>query len=313
MSSDALTSVSIIVLTYKQPDVLDLIIQGLNLQTYGGNVEVIVSDDGSPETTVAKNIRAIKKSRYRTKYVWHPDSGHRAATARNNGIREAQNELLIFLDGDIVPHSELIEKHASHHRDSKRLVAGNRIWLGELRGGETLKELAKIRPEPITVTRGQKENLLRHELLRSSHPWRACFGANLSVMRTSLIYFDERFVGWGPEDAEFGYRLCVKHGFTPIYDETIGAYHLESPGAVGNIFRKNNHKEIVNYIRNTFLFYDECPGLELEEVFFGFRRLNLNVSTNIWSIIPRNEGDEFNLKTAVETARRWVESNKQQE
>jgi glycosyltransferase involved in cell wall biosynthesis len=309
MNSNAPMSVSVIVLTYKQPEVLDLIIQGLNLQTYGGDTEIIVSDDGSPEITVAENIRAVNRCKYATKYVWHPDIGYRAAMARNNGIREAKNELLIFLDGDIVPCPGLIEKHVAHHRDSKQLVAGNRIWIGELKGSKSLTELANIVPEPAAILHGEKENVLRNELLRSPHPWRACFSANLSVMKSSLVYFDERFVGWGPEDAELGYRLCVKYGFTPIYDESIRAYHLESPDAVGNVFRKGGHEAIVNYIRNAFLFCDQCPGLDPEEIFFGFPRLKLDANTNVWKVIPRSDVGEFNLKALAQTARRWLESN----
>ncbi len=309
MNQSTLISVSVVVLTYKQSDVLDLIIQGLNLQTYAGEIEVIISDDGSPGSVAAKNICVANQSKHKVKYVWHPDVGFRVAAARNNGIRVAQNDLLIFLDGDIIPHSGLIEKHVSHHKQSKQLVAGNRTWVGEFLGTTNLNELADVKPDHPTIIRGERENLYRHELLRSSNPWRACFGANLSVMRSPLIYFDERFVGWGPEDAEFCYRLCMKHDFTPIYDESIGSFHLESPYAVGNVFRKNDHASIVNYIRNTFLFYDKCPGLGLTDVFLGFPKLKLNKDTNIWSVIPRSKIGNFNIEVAVKTARRWTESN----
>ncbi len=302
-------SVSVIVLTYKQPEVLDLIVQGLNLQTYGGDTEIIVSDDGSPKITVAENIRVVNQCKYVTRYVWHPDVGYRAAMARNNGIREAKNELLIFLDGDIVPCPGLIEKHVAHHHGSKQLVAGNRIWLGEFRGSKNLTELTSFTPDTAAILHGEKENLFRNELLHSHHPWRACFSANLSVMKSSLVYFDERFIGWGPEDVELGYRLCVKHGFTPIYDESIMAYHIESPDAIGNVFRKGNHEAIVNYIRNAFLLYDQCPGLDAKEVFFGFPRLKLDTNANAWRIIPRSEIGELDLETLVQAARRWLESN----
>ncbi|MFN7161175.1 MAG: glycosyltransferase [Candidatus Gracilibacteria bacterium] len=302
-------SVSAVVLTYKQPDVLNLIIQGLNQQTYRGIMEIIVSDDGSPETVVKENISNIKKSKHDIKYVWQPDHGYRAAAARNNGIRVATNELLVFMDGDIVPHKDFIEKHVMQHTTSNLIVAGNRTWLGEISNIKTYEELENTVPEDAALKRGKKENIFRKELLKSTHPWRACFSANLSVRKSLEVLFDERFIGWGPEDAELCYRLCVNNGYTPIYDESIGAYHLESPDAVGNIFRKNNHNAIVNYLKNSFLFYDKCPGLELEEVFFGLKRLKLDETNMIWSVVPHSESSKIPLIELVKISRAWLQSN----
>ncbi len=302
-------SVSVIIITYKQPEVLKLIVDSLNQQTYPGDVEIIVVDDGSPSIVATKNIKSTNMSMYPAKYIWHADIGFRAATTRNNGVRLAQNELLIFLDGDIVPHGDLIEKHVAQHQRPNNLVAGNRTWLGEQSNIGDLSDLEKVTLDAVSLRRGQNENTYRQKLMNSQHPWRACFSANLSLRKSPFVLFDERFIGWGPEDAEFCYRMCVKHGLTPIYDETIGAYHLESPDAVGNVFRKNSHNDIVDYIRNTFLFFDNCPGLELEDAFYGFRRLVFNKDTNIWSVIPRSEVEEFDLKKSVSFARQWITQN----
>lgn len=299
-------SVSVIIVTYKQAEVLRLIIQGLNQQTYSGKIEIVVADDGSQGSVMTQNISVLKESRHEIKYVWHQDLGYRAATARNNGIRLSQNELLIFLDGDIVPHKELIERHVANHTKQNLLVAGNRTWIGELTSITTLAELESVIPDKTASDRGKKEADYRQKLITSQNPWRACFSANLSVKKTSLVLFDERFVGWGPEDAEFCYRLCVKNGFVPIYDETIGSYHLESPTGVGNVFRKGDHESIVNYLRNTFLFYDSCPGLKVDEVFYGLKRLKLSEATNSWSVISRSESEGRNLTALVYRAREWL-------
>ncbi len=302
-------SVSVIVLTYKQSDVLNLIIEALDSQTYQGDYEVIISDDGSTEEFVAKNLSMLRKSKLTFKYVWQQDKGYRASTARNNGISLAKNELLIFLDGDIVPHPDFIQKHVNHHQMPGRLVAGNRTWVGQISEIKSLAELQGVEPDPVARKRGSTESELRHEWLASINPWKACFSANLSVRKAHYVSFDDRFVGWGPDDAEFCYRLCVKHGLIPIYDETIGAYHLEEPAAVGNVFRKNNHLAIVDYIRNTFLFFDLCPGLSIEDVFYGFIRLRLDKPTNTWSAVPRSEILETDLEKIVTLARKWLIEN----
>lgn len=303
------TSVSVIVLTYKQTETLNLIVQSLNEQGYAGDIEVIVSDDGSPEAIAVQNLAVLKQSRHTLKYIWQPDVGYHASAARNNGIRVARNELLIFLDGDIIPFPGLIEGHVKQHKTAGMLVAGNRTWVGEVSGIRTLEELKRTSPEPIAVLRGKKENIARYELLHSPHPWRACFSANLSVRREACVLFDEKFIGWGPDDAEFCYRMCVTCGLIPMYDESIGSYHLESADAVGNVFRKNNHEAIVNYIRNTIYFSDRCPGLGLEDVFYGFARFKLNQETNTWSVIPRSQVGNSNLKEIVDFAKNWIKLN----
>lgn len=302
-------SVSIIVLTYKQTEVLNLIIQGLNQQSYSGDMEVIVSDDGSPEPVADKNFAVLSQLRFPSKYVWQPDLGYRASAARNNGIRVARNDLLIFLDGDIVPFPDLVEKHVDKHAVPNRLVAGNRTWIGEAQKIQNIDQLKQVVPESAAIARGEREHAIRLEWLNSTNPWRACFSANLSIRRNSYVWFDQNFIGWGPDDAEFCYRMCVKHGLTPVYDESIGAYHLESPEAVGNVFRKNDHESIVNYIRNTFRFFDNCPGLVVDEVFFGFPRLRLESTTNTWTVISRAEASGTNMHEAVNLARSWMKSN----
>lgn len=309
MNSAFHLSVSVIVLTYKQPEILNLIVEALNNQSYAGKAEVIISDDGSPQSCVSQNRLALSKLKYPYKYVWQPDLGHRAAAARNNGAYAAKNDLLIFLDGDMVPFPELIEKHVQQHDVPNRLVAGNRTWLGEIQGIHSLEALWSATPEPLAIRRGEKENQLRHEWLNSSNPWRACFSSNLSVKKTTHTFFDERFIGWGPEDSEFSYRLCVKHGLVPVYDETIGAFHLEHPDAIGNVYRRNDHHSIVNYIKNTFLFYDSCAGLDFEDVFYGFTRLRLNEHSNTWSVVPNAEITEIDLVKKIEQARKWINFN----
>ena len=40
-------------------------------------------------------------------------------------------------------------------------------------------------------------------------------------------------------------------------------------------------------MRNICYFFDKCNGLEQEEIFFGFPRLELDDKTNTWRVIPR--------------------------
>ncbi len=150
------------------------------------------------------------------------------------------------------------------------------------------------------------ERRRRKAWLASAHPWRACFSGNVSVDWSPEVYFDENFVGWGPEDWEFNRRLCIEHGYTPIYRDDITAYHMETPEAVGNVFRVGTHEEIVRYMENTFYFFGKCSELPLGEVFFGFPRFTLDDATNTWRVVPRPDPDSYNLEEVVERSKRWL-------
>lgn len=307
---------SVIVVAYNQAESLKLILRALLAQDFSGSYEIIVTDDGSSPELFRACQEEFNKSPIPIKHVWQQHCHFRAAAARNNGISISRGKILLFLDGDLVPALDALRKHAEAHTSSKMMVAGNRKWRGELssikhlpigpieevikflEGGFSVDEKSKKREE---VERGR-----RKQWLISPHPWRACFSGNVSVGWSPEVQFDENFVGWGPEDWEFNHRLCTKHGYIPIYRDDITAYHLETPDAVGNVFRGGTHEEIVMYMKNTFYFFDKCPELPIEEVFFGFPRFALDTDTNTWQVVPRPAPDSYDINELVDNARRWL-------
>lgn len=307
---------SVIVVVYNQAESLKLILQSLLAQDFSGNYEIIVTDDGSSEELFRACQEEFNKSSIPIKYVWQQHHHFRAAMARNNGINISKGKILLFLDGDLVPTLDILRKHAEAHTSPKMMVAGNRKWRGELSSIKHLpigpiEKVIKFLEDVFSVDEKSKqreevERRRRKQWLISPHPWRACFSGNVSVGWSPEVQFDENFVGWGPEDWEFNHRLCTKHGYVPIYRDDITAYHLETPDAVGNVFRVGTHEEIVMYMKNTLYFFDRCPELPIEEVFFGFPRFILDVSTNTWRVVPRPVPDSYDIRGFVEKARRWL-------
>jgi glycosyltransferase involved in cell wall biosynthesis len=306
---------SVIVVVYNQPESLKLILKSLLAQDFSGSYEVIVTDDGSSPKLFHVCQNEFDKSLIPTKYVWQQDRHFRAAAARNNGIDISRGRILLFLDGDLVPALDTLRKHVEAHTSPKMMVAGNRKWRGELPNigqlpngpiRNVIKFLENAPVDEKSKQREETERKRRKQWLASSHPWRACFSGNVSVGWSPAVMFDENFVGWGPEDWEFNHRLCTKHDYTPVYRDDITAYHLETPDAVGNVFRTGTHEEIVMYMKNTFYFFDKCPELPIEEVFFGFPRFVLDASTNRWRVVPRPAPESYDIKELVENARRWL-------
>lgn len=119
---------SVIVATYNQPHYLRLVLASLQVQT-ARDFEVIVSDDGSkPET--GELVASLQKAGlpYRLKYSWQEDTGYRLGEARNAGVRLADSDWLIFLDGDMVVHRRFVDAHLRLAREG-RLLFGARVKL----------------------------------------------------------------------------------------------------------------------------------------------------------------------------------------
>jgi len=128
----------------------------------------------------------------------------------------------------------------------------------------------------------------------------------MSVRASPEVYFDERFIGWGPEDWELACRLSRQHGYVAVFAPDIVAYEVDQLGqGIGNVFRVRTQQSIIDYLRNTFYFFDQCPGLEVEEVFWGLRKLELR--GNEWIITPTNE--RCDIHERFREAKRWLIEN----
>lgn len=91
-----MNTVSVIIPTYNRAKLLRQAILSVLAQTYC-DFELIVVDDGSTDNTRAV-VMSINDSRVR--YIWQ--NNQERSIARNNGVREANGELIAFLDSDDV-------------------------------------------------------------------------------------------------------------------------------------------------------------------------------------------------------------------
>lgn len=131
--------------------------------------------------------------------------------AMNRGLLEASHPIVLFLDDDIIPHSGLVEAHASAlEKTDAALVAGRVIqpWQADLDfRGESDFHFASIRPA-----------------------WIPDFmGCNFSARRDIMLRvggFDERFVRVAYNfEAEFAHRLR-RAGYRIYYEPTASIHHV---------------------------------------------------------------------------------------
>lgn len=217
---DSSELVSVVITTYNRSDALLAVLVGLSHQT-DHHFEVIVADDGSREVHRQAIFDSPVAQYLKLVHVWHPDVGFTASRVRNRGVAVARGPYIIFLDGDCVPETDFIAQHKALAQPG-HFVNGSRVLLSKDLTGRVVCGLEKIsgRAWPYWV----KQRLLGHAsklsgLLRlSDRPgrvqrvfsWKGIRSCNMAVWRTDFERvdgFDESFVGWGHEDADFVLRL----------------------------------------------------------------------------------------------------------
>ncbi|OQY27117.1 MAG: hypothetical protein B6244_11580 [Candidatus Cloacimonetes bacterium 4572_55] len=182
---------SVIIPCYNGPEFIRSCLDCFRIQTHL-DFEVVVVDDGSDHPldidpdTYPFSLRILS----------HPKNRGRAA-ARNTGVRAARNDLIIFLDSDMIVSSDFIAAHvAAHELGECGAIVGDIRFTDQWSG----QPLAKY-----FDTRGAAKLKSGKEI-----PYRYFVTGNASTRKSLLIsigLFDEGFPKYGGEDLELACRL----------------------------------------------------------------------------------------------------------
>lgn len=250
MSTDA--PISIVITTYNRSDALLCLLQALDRQS-DLNFEVIIADDGSTGDHVERINSALPALNFRASHIWHPDVGFTAAKVRNLGVAASTGTYLILLDGDCVPDFDFVSRHRLL-AEQNRFVNGSRVLLSEQFTRSAVAgsvDLVGQSPFSWLVRRAQgscskwggwirlPDMPLR---LQPTFKWKGIRSCNMSLWKSDYIAvngFDETFVGWGHEDADFVLRLhnhglIRKNGFF-----STEVYHLWHPESSRDMENQN--------------------------------------------------------------------------
>jgi glycosyltransferase involved in cell wall biosynthesis len=224
---------SIIICTRDRKDLLAGAIRTLADQSVPhGAYEIIVIDDGSTDGT-EEMVRSLKPG-CSLRYFNRPWKGR--AGARNYGIEEAQGEIIIFVDDDILaPHDFLFEHNRFH----------------------------KIYPQAIV--RGPIINIENYEFPRNRKARIGDFSqaffctCNVSVPKKELVDvggFDESFVEYGYEDNEVGWRLRQK-GLKARFNMGAIVYHYKPRKKQGDL--EGMIRTAQELARSAVAYYEKHP------------------------------------------------------
>lgn len=208
--------------------------------------EVVIADDGSNDDIVEQIRKLIPTYGFPIIHAWHSREGARRAAARNNGIRNARGDYIIFIDRDCLILPDAVKAHLDAAKRG-RFLAGRFKYLNEEQAqvvfnsnisAEMLEKLYSSMPEePIQKEhrRFVKYGILRKLRLVSGEQQN--FGGHFSISKAdieSVNGFDESYIGWGGEDLDLSRRL-VKAGIQGhSVIRSARCLHIWHPHELGN-------------------------------------------------------------------------------
>lgn len=200
--------ISVVIPTYNRLPVLKNTIESLEQQTLSlDRFEVIVVDDGSDDGTYEwlsnykgrLNLRSIRH---------HTNRG--TATARNDGIKTARGDIIVFLDDDMRMGRNLLSTYLVAHQMEDGVFIGKVIYEKNPRERALLRYLS---------TRG---------VHKGKRDFTCFITQNASVKRKDALdagLFDDSITGFFQgEDIEFAYKLSLL-GKRFIYIREAVAFH----------------------------------------------------------------------------------------
>ena len=207
-------TISIITPTYNRRESLLRLLDGLMQQTLPAErFEVIVVDDGSTDGT--PHVLRQLATPFALRVFEQPHDG--PATARNLGVERARGELVLFLDDDVLPDADLLERHAAIHAANPDTVV-----IGPMQPPAGWQRPAWVRWEEDKLER-QYQAMLNGDFACTA---RQFYTADASLSRSLFLQaggFDPSFKR--AEDVELGYRLR-DHGARFIFAPEARVQHF---------------------------------------------------------------------------------------
>jgi GT2 family glycosyltransferase len=256
--------VSIIIPSYNKYPLNLFSLYSLEYQTFDpSKMEVIFIDDASTDGT-AQNLKNYQPP-FHFRYIRSQYNLGRSKI-RNLGIRSARGNILIFLDAEMITEPDFVRNHMKYHQENDHVIATGVMHSQAIYtcvfpefGAKILNRISKLSSVPIpskvnapyplidkkNIADGSYKNLIfktfpwfkdistnfQADLRGFQFPWMAFLTGNVSISKQFIQQaggFDEKFVNYGYEDWELGYRLA-KMGAKFRIASDLGTYHQEHP------------------------------------------------------------------------------------
>jgi peptidoglycan/xylan/chitin deacetylase (PgdA/CDA1 family)/glycosyltransferase involved in cell wall biosynthesis len=207
---------SVLIASHDRPEKLRRCLESLAEQSADpASFEVIVADDGSPESTAA--LVESFEAPWALRLLRLPKGGKSAA--QNAAIEAAAAPVCVFLDDDILAGPDLVAAHLAAHREQPLALGVGRLEQRPPADGNW-----------FGVAHAVAWNERYGELAERETDWPDTYGGNFSAPREKLREVGGFDTGIEAiEDIELGYRLS-EAGCEPRYlPEATGVHDDEKP------------------------------------------------------------------------------------
>lgn len=215
--------VSVLLPTYRQPEVLLLTLRDLSRQEYPRDRwELVLFDDGSRDCSAivatASSDEAIPLTLHRA-----PRGGeYRHATVFNELVRHAHRDAEVFVhveDARVLP--DFLAQHAKWHAGTDSILVTGPMCEGPV---ETFEAQACFRYEFMQQAgAAQVYRCCFQAIFAKSMSYSARLARQLTPANETGPY-DEAMSGWGYHETEFAYRAEC-NGALCVYDLQCAVYH----------------------------------------------------------------------------------------
>lgn len=237
--------ISIIICFYENLDYLKCCLDSLKYCS-DDFYEVVIADDGSSDSTINGVKTLVNSCPFPVVHAWHARKAARRSATRNNGIRHARGDYLVFLDADFVALPGSIKSHATAATPGY-FVAGRCKYSTQ----EQSKRILSATITPVLLEQIYKElserpiikehrEFIRYGILRRlklASPRKQTFGGHFSIFRDdieSVNGYDENYVGWGGEDQDIALRLVMAGMRGRSVIKSAKMIHLWHPREIGD-------------------------------------------------------------------------------
>jgi GT2 family glycosyltransferase len=252
-------TVSVATLARGRPDHLRNVVLGLTRQTCLP-VELIIA-------VMQENEYDLPAAPFPVRQVTIAGTGLPLAAARNAAAREAHGDYLVFLDMDCIPAPTFIADYAEGLTAVDALLMGEVLYLpGGAAGPNWNYEDFAAAAVKHSDRRGPPSTGFEH-----CNDYRCFWSLNFAMRRSTFFQaggFDERYLGYGGEDTDFGKSL-VGQGVVIAWLKGALVYHQYHPHHMPPV----HHLESV--VRNAQLFEAKWGYRTMGHWLHAFRLMGL--------------------------------------
>ena len=266
------------------------------------NFEIIFINHGSDDSS-REMITKFSKGRKNVRIIDIPFDGPNRSHVRNQIIKYSDNELIIFVDQDVLVLPDFIEQHVRIHEKYNKCLVTGQIYGKEIPYESNImeeyiidikKNISTLKNDSIFSDFRVVNNLVSNKdsytvFDSNMSAWRFFWTTNMSIKKKCLeeLPFEEGFNGWGVEDEEFSYRHCCNDHLLIYSRDACGIHNPHEINSEDNnvswhnnmsfFLKKYNNREIEFYYM-FLIFLDN----ELKNLDFNLNRINKNKILNLY-------------------------------